>query len=85
MTGSIYRWRSKLNEKHALLIDYAASIQDLGMVARGIQSCVDSRGHFLDLASPELAKVRQQLSDLDERVKNTVNRLLRDPELRKIL
>ena len=85
VTGSIYRWRSKLNEKHALLIDYAASIQDLGMVARGIQSCVDSRGHVLDLASPELAKVRQQLSDLDEQVKNTVNRLLRDPELRKIL
>ena len=85
VTGSIYRWRSKLNERHALLIDYAASIQDLGMVARGIQSCVDSRGHVLDLASPELAKVRQQLSDLDERVKNTVNRLLRDPELRKIL
>lgn len=85
VTGSIYRWRSKLNEKHALLIDYAASIQDLGMVARGIQSCVDSRGHVLDLASPDLAKVRQQLSDLDERVKNTVNRLLRDPELRKIL
>lgn len=85
VTGAIYRWRSKLNESHALLIDYASSIQDLGMIARGIQSCVDSRGHVLDLASPELAKVRQQLGELDERAKNTVNRLLRDPELRKIL
>src|SRR5207247_8589360 len=32
-----------------------------------------------------LAKIRQQIADLDERVKNQINRLLRDPELRKIL
>jgi DNA mismatch repair protein MutS2 len=37
------------------------------------------------MASSELAKVRLQLAELDERVKNLINRLLRDPELRKIL
>lgn len=85
VTGAIYRWRSKLDERHVRLIDYCSSIQDLGMIAKGIQACIDARGHVLDLASPDLAKVRQQLSELDERVKNVVNRLLRDPELRKIL
>lgn len=85
VTGAVYRWRSKLDERHSLLIDFSASIQDLGMVARGIQSCVDSRGHVLDLASPELGKIRHQLAALDDKVKNVVNRLLRDPELRKIL
>src|SRR5438445_595134 len=33
----------------------------------------------------ELAQVRQKLGDLDERVQAQIRRLLRDPELRKIL
>src|SRR5207248_5264972 len=44
-----------------------------------------TRGHILDMASRELAQVRQQLAELDERVQNQIKRLLRDPELRKIL
>src|SRR5439155_9376136 len=43
------------------------------------------RGHVLDMASPELADVRRRLADVDERVKHQIQRLLRDPELRKIL
>ena len=37
------------------------------------------------MASRELAAIRQQLFELDEKVKAEVKRLLRDPELRKIL
>ena len=37
-----------------------------------------------DMASQELARVRQELADVDERVQNQIKRLLRDPELRKI-
>src|SRR5467141_795428 len=37
------------------------------------------------MASPELAKIRQRLVELDERVQNQIRRLLKDPELRKIL
>ena len=39
----------------------------------------------LDMASRDLAAVRQKLFELDERVKAEVKRLLRDPELRRIL
>src|SRR5206468_8311848 len=42
-------------------------------------------GHVLDMASRELAAVRQKLADVDERVQNIIKRLLRDPEIRKIL
>src|SRR5438552_3284100 len=38
-----------------------------------------------DMASRELAQVRQSLAELDERVQNVIKRLLRDPDLRKIL
>ena len=37
------------------------------------------------MASRELAQIRQKLSDVEERVQGAIRRMLRDPELRKIL
>ncbi len=84
-TGDIYRYRMRLSERCQRLIAFVTPIEDLGMVAKGITGCIDGRGHVLDLASPELGRVRQQLAEVEERVQNQIKRLLRDPELRKIL
>jgi DNA mismatch repair protein MutS2 len=84
-TGNMYRYRMRLNERCQGLLALLASVEDLGPVAKTIGGCLDSRGHVLDMASAELAKIRQQLLELDERVQNQIKRLLRDPELRKIL
>ena len=62
-----------------------APIEDLGPVAKTITGCIDGRGHVLDMASPELAEVRQKLAALDERVQHEIKQLLRDPQLRAIL
>ena len=67
------------------LSDLLAPVEDLGLVAKSISGCIDSRGYVLDMAGRELAQVRQQLAEVDERVQNQIKRLLRDPELRKIL
>ena len=53
--------------------------------AKSIAGCIDSRSHVLDMASPELAAVRQKIAELDEKVQTRIKHLLRDPELRKIL
>src|SRR5262245_58856845 len=79
-TGAMYRYRMRLDGQCKSLIDLLAPIEDLGPVAKTISGCIDGRGQVLEMASPELAKVRQQLVELDERVKNLINRLLRDPE-----
>src|SRR5919197_1856057 len=84
-TGNMYRYRMRLSERCQRVIELLAPVEDLGPVAKTITGCIDGRGHVLDMASPELAKVRQQLADVDERVQNQIKRLLRDPELRKIL
>jgi DNA mismatch repair protein MutS2 len=84
-TGDIYRYRTRLSERCQRLIAFLTPIEDLGMMAKTITGCIDSRGHVLDLASPELARIRQQLAEVDERVQNQIKRLLRDPELRRIL
>jgi DNA mismatch repair protein MutS2 len=84
-TGAIYRYRMRLDEQLTGLIDLLGGIEDLGVVAKTIAGCIDGRGHVLDMASRELAAVRQKLFELDEKVKSEVKRLLRDPELRRIL
>jgi DNA mismatch repair protein MutS2 len=84
-TGAIYRYRMRLAENLTGLIDLLSGIEDLGLVAKSISGCIDSRGHVLDMASRELAAVRQKLFDLDVGVKGEIKRLLRDPELRRIL
>ncbi len=84
-TGAIYRYRMRLNERFVGLNQLLAPVEDLGQVAKSISGCIDSRGLVLDMASRELAQVRQKLAELEERVQNQIKRLLRDPELRKIL
>lgn len=84
-TGAIYRYRMRLAEHLSGIIDHLSGIEDLGTVGKSIGGCIDGRGHVLDMASRDLAAVRQKLFDLDEKVKAEIRRLLRDPELRKIL
>ena len=85
-TGNIYRYRMRLGDRlSAASSDLLAPVEDLGPVAKTITGCIDGRGHVLDMASRELAQVRQKLADVDERVQNQIRRLLRDPELREIL
>ncbi len=84
-TGHMYRYRMRLDERFQGLITLLAPIEDLGLVAKAITGCIDGRGHVLDMASRELAGIRQRLAELDDRVQNQIKRLLRDPEIRKIL
>jgi DNA mismatch repair protein MutS2 len=84
-TGNVYRYRMRLSERHERLIELLAAVEDLGPVAKTITGCIDSRGHVLDMASRDLALIRQKLADLEERVKSAIARLLRDPKLREIL
>jgi DNA mismatch repair protein MutS2 len=84
-TGAVYRYRMRLDQRLVGLIELLGGIEDLGIVAKTIGGCIDGRGHVLDMASRELAAVRQLLFELDEKVKAEVRRLLRDPKLREIL
>jgi DNA mismatch repair protein MutS2 len=84
-TGNLFRYRMRLDERYQRLLALLTPIEDLGVVAKTITGCIDPRGHVLDMASPALGRVRQQLTELEERVQNQIKRLLRDPELRKVL
>jgi DNA mismatch repair protein MutS2 len=84
-TGNLYRYRMHLGDRYRRLIALLNPVEDMGMVAKAISGCIDSRGHVLDMASPELGKIRQQLAAVDEKVQSAIRRLLRDPKLREVL
>jgi DNA mismatch repair protein MutS2 len=84
-TGNVYRYRTRLDPRFQALIALLTSVEDLGMAAKTINGSIDGRGHVLDMASPELGRVRQQLAQLEERIQGEIKRLLRDPELRRVL
>lgn len=84
-TGNIYRYRMRLGDRHQRLGHFLARVEDLGMTAKTIEGSLDDRGNLLDMASPALGNVRQKLRELEERVQAQLRRLLRDPEIRKIL
>lgn len=84
-TGAMYRYRMRLDSRLTKLNELLTPIDDLGLVAKTITGCIDGRGQVLDSASPELARLRRKLTELDERVQGQIKKLLRDPELRKVL
>lgn len=84
-TGHMYRFRMRLGDRFTGLMALLSGVEDLGLVAKSIHGCIDSRSHVLDIASPELAAVRQQIAQLDEKVQTRIKHLLRDPKLREAL
>jgi len=84
-TGAMYRYRMRLDARLTRLIDLLAPVEDLGPVGKTIGGCIDSRGQVLDSASADLARIRQQLAGLEERVQQQIKKMLRDPQLRNVL
>ena len=84
-TGNMYRYRMRLDDRFQRLLELLTPVEDLGVVGKNITGCIDSRAHVLDMASPELGQLRHKLAEVDERVQVQIKRLLRDPELRRIL
>jgi DNA mismatch repair protein MutS2 len=85
VTGAFYRYRMRIDERCARLIEMLQPVEDLGTVGKVITAAIDPRGTVLDSASPELADARGRLAALEERVQNQIRRMLRDPELRRVL
>ena len=62
--------------------------QDVGRfdgVANAIESCIDERGKILDTASRRLSALRGEMARAEDRIKETLTRMLRSAEIKRIL
>lgn len=84
-THELVRYLANLPEDQAELRHLAERVGDFGTIAIRIRSVIDERGLVRDDASPKLARIRNDIQTAAAGFREVVDKLLRDPNIRKIL
>jgi DNA mismatch repair protein MutS2 len=84
-TSNIARWREELPETLDLIRTAAQRVSDFGPVAAQIDRAIDERGRVRDDASGRLLNIRRTTERLHEEIKHIFARILRRPDVLKIL
>jgi DNA mismatch repair protein MutS2 len=74
----------KAESFHPLLQEWAEKIPDLRDLQEELQSAIGPRGEILDSASPELRRLRREISLVRARIRQALENLWAKEELRKI-
>jgi DNA mismatch repair protein MutS2 len=83
--GNIDVWLGRIGDQFPRLGGLRPSIGEFSGVANAIESCIDTRGAILDTASRKLSAIRREVHQVEEQIQEILRRMLRSPELRKIL
>jgi len=67
------------------LLHLAGRVGDFRTIAERIRAVIDERGHVRDDASPKLAGIRREIEEASRQIHATIEHLLRDPEVRRLL
>jgi DNA mismatch repair protein MutS2 len=67
------------------LLHLAGRIGDFRTIAERIRRVIDDRGQVRDDASPKLAELRREIEQATRQIRETLERLLRDNEIRRLL
>jgi len=85
VAGDVRRWLNRIAESFPRLGSFQPDVLEFGSLANTIDGCIDARGQVLDTASRRLSEIRRDAAKVEERIQETLRRLLRAPEIRKIL
>jgi DNA mismatch repair protein MutS2 len=83
--GNLDRWLGRVGESFPRLGALKQQVGEFSGVANAIEGCLDSRGRVLDTASRKLSSLRREIGQVEERIQETLRRMLRSPELKRIL
>jgi DNA mismatch repair protein MutS2 len=83
--GDVDRWLGRLGDDYPRLGAMKAEVGEFSGVAGAIRSCLDERGKVLDTASRRLSAIRREIGQAEERIQETLRRMLRSAEIRRIL
>jgi DNA mismatch repair protein MutS2 len=83
--GALDRWLARMGDQFPRLGGMRQGVGEFSGVALAIEGCLDSRGKVLDTASRRLSVLRRDIGTVEERIQETLRRMVRSPELRRIL
>ena len=83
--GQLDRWLGRIGDEFPRLGALKQGVGEFSGVVQAIAACLDDRGKVLDTASRKLSAIRREIGQAEERIQETLRRLLRSPDLRRIL
>lgn len=82
---NIARWLDRVADAFPRLGGLKSTVGSFHGVAAAISSCLDSRGAVLDTASQRLSNLRREIGQVEQKIQETLKRMLRSPEIKRIL
>ncbi len=83
--GNLDRWLGRIGDEFPRLGAIKREIGEFSGVVNAIEGCLDSRGTILDTASRKLSEIRREIGQAEERIQETLRRMLRSNEIKRIL
>ena len=83
--GNLDRWLARIGDQFPRLGGLKPRSASSRASPTPIEGCLDSRGKVLDTASRRLSAIRREIGQVEERIQETLRRMLRSPEIRRIL
>src|SRR5271157_5357765 len=83
--GYLDRWLTRIGEQFPRLGGLRQGVGEFSGVATAIEGCLDSRAKVLDTASRRLSLLRREIEQAEEKIQETLRRMLRSPEIKRIL
>jgi len=72
-------------EQYPLIKARVGNIKNFRMVEKEIKRCIDEDAEIFDDASPELKKVKQKIRNIEKRIRDKLEQILRDPRNRTFI
>jgi DNA mismatch repair protein MutS2 len=83
--ANLSAWLDKIGDEFPRLGGMRREVGQFEGVSNAIESCIDERGKILDTASRRLGAIRREMSQVEDRIKETLTRMLRSNEIKRIL
>ena len=78
-------WLDKVGNEFPRLGGLKRDVARFDALSNSIESCIDERGKILDTASRRLSVIRGEIGQVEDRIKETLTRMLRSNEIKRIL
>ncbi len=78
-------WLDKVGNEFPRLGGMRREVSRFDALSNSIESCIDERGKILDTASRRLSVIRGEIGQVEDRIKETLARMLRSTEIKRIL